>query len=44
MGTFRGIVAYELLVDFENAFQLAVEHLAVDVRQVEIDHRLAVNS
>ncbi len=28
---FAGIVADELLVDFENAFELAVESLGVDV-------------
>ena len=38
------IVADKLLVDFEDAFELAVESLAVDVRQVEIDHRLAVDA
>src|SRR5581483_6259677 len=32
------------LVDFEDAFQLAVENFAVDVGQVKIDHRLAVNA
>ena len=38
------IVADKLLVDFENAFELLVENLAIDVRQVEIDHRLAVDA
>src|SRR6266446_1609307 len=38
------IVADELLVNFEDAFQLAVESLAIDMRQVKIDHRLAVDS
>ena len=38
------IVADKLLVDLENAFELAVEDLAVDVGQVEIDHRLAVDA
>ncbi len=44
MGVSRGIVADELLVDFQNAFELAVESLAVNVRQVEIDHGLAVDA
>src|SRR5207253_3725870 len=38
------IVANKLLVDFEDAFQLAVERLAVNMRQVKIDHRLPVNA
>ncbi len=36
------IDADELLVDLQNAAELVVQRLAVDVRQVEIDHRLAV--
>ena len=43
-GHIARIVAHELLVDFEDAFELAVERGAVDVRQVEIDHRLAVDA
>ena len=43
-GHVAGIVAHELLVDFEDAFQLAVERGAIDVRQVEIDHRRAVDA
>ena len=43
-GNFARVVADELLVDFENAFELAVESLAVDVGEVEIDHRLAVDA
>src|SRR3989441_2897800 len=38
------IIADELFVDFENAFQFAVENLTIDVREIEIDHRLAVDS
>ena len=38
------IVAHKLLVDFQNPFQLPVENLAIDVCQVEINHRLAVNA
>src|SRR6266446_4836508 len=38
------IVADELLVDFEDAFQLAVEYFAVNMRQVKIDHWLAVDA
>ena len=38
------IDADKLLVDFENAFQLAVERLGVDVGEVEVDHRLAVDA
>src|SRR5713101_4444290 len=41
---FARIVPDKLLVDFEDAFQLAVESLAVNMRQVKIDHRLAVDS
>ncbi len=44
MGTSRGIVAHELLVDLQNAFQLLVQDLAVDVGEVEIDHGLAVDA
>ena len=43
-GHFARIVADELLVDFENAFELAVERLAIDVGEVEVDHRLAVDA
>ena len=38
------VIAHKLLVDFENAFQLAVQNLPVDMCQVEIDHRLAVDA
>ena len=38
------IDADELLVDFEDAAELVVQRLAIDVRQVEINHRLAVES
>ncbi len=38
------IVAHKFLVDFENAFQLAIEHLAIDVRQVEVNHRLSIDA
>jgi hypothetical protein len=38
------IVADELLVDFENAFELAIERGAVDVGEVEVDHGLAVDA
>ena len=43
-GRVTGIVADELLVDFENALELAIESGAVDVRQVEIDHRLPIDA
>ncbi len=43
-GHIARVVADELLVDFENAFELAIEGLAVDVGEVEIDHRLAVEA
>src|SRR5205814_1330636 len=39
-----GIVADKLLVDFEDALELAVEGLAIDVGEVEIDHGLAVDA
>ena len=38
------IVAHKLFVDFKNPFQFAVENLAVDVGEVEINHRLAVDA
>ena len=38
------IVANELLVNLENAFELAIEYLAIDVRKVEVDHRLAIDA
>src|SRR5438477_10954762 len=38
------IVAYKLLVNFQNAFELAIESGAINMRQVEIDHRLAINA
>ncbi len=37
------IVAHKLLVDLQNSLQLAVEDGAVNVGQVEVDHRLSVN-
>src|ERR1700744_5725285 len=43
-GDFAWIVSDELLVDFEDAFELAVESLTVYVGQVEIDHGLAVDA
>ena len=39
-----GIDADKLLVDFEDAAELAVERGAVDVREVEIDHGLALET
>ena len=41
---FARIVADKLLVDFQNAFELAVQRFAVDVGEVEIDHGLAVEA
>src|SRR5438270_385835 len=38
------IVADKLFVDLENAFELAVEGGAVNVGEVKIDHRLAVDA
>src|SRR5262249_26055898 len=38
------IVTNELLVNLENAFQLAVERLAVDVCDIEIYHRLPIDT
>ena len=38
------IDADELLVDLENAVELAVQRGAVDVREVEVDHGLAVEA
>src|SRR4030095_9296805 len=43
-GRVAGIVADELFVDLENAFEFLVENLAVDVGKVEVDHRLAVDA
>ena len=43
-GHVAGIVADKLLVNFENAFQLAIENLAIDVGEVEINHRLAIDA
>ncbi len=43
-GNIAGIVADELFVNFQDAFELAIENLAVDVGEVEIDHRLAVDA
>ena len=43
-GCLARIIADEFLVNFENAFQLAVEDLAINMGQVEVDHRLAVNA
>ena len=36
------IDADELFVDFEDAAELAIESFAIDMRQVEINHRLSV--
>ncbi len=44
IGSSRGIDADKLLVNLENAAELAVQRRAVDVREVEIDHRLAVDA
>src|SRR5215813_4368293 len=41
---FTRIVADKLLVDFQNAFELAVQRVTVYVSQIEIDHGLAVNA
>ncbi len=38
------IIADELLVNFEDAFQFAVERFAVDVGEVEVNHRLAIDA
>ena len=43
-GDVARIVADEFLVDFEDAFELAVEGLAIDVGEVEVDHGLAVDA
>jgi len=43
-GDVAWIVADELLVDFENAFELAVEGFAVDVGEVKVDHGLSVQA
>ena len=43
-GMNAGIDADELLVDFQDAFELAVEGLAIDVGEVEIDHGLSVEA
>ena len=40
-GDVAGVVAYEFLVDFEDAFELAAKRGSVDVCQVEINHGLA---
>ena len=42
-GRVAWIVAYELLVDFKYSFKLAVERCAIDVGEIEIDHRLAID-
>src|SRR5205814_1470778 len=34
----------KLLVNFQNAFELAVEGGAINVGEIEIDHRLAINA
>src|SRR5215813_13192267 len=41
---FTRIVADKLFVDFQNAFQLAAQRVAVYVSQVEIDHGLSINA
>ena len=38
------IIAYKLLVDLQDAFQLAVENGRINVGEVEINHRLPINS
>ena len=38
------IVPDELLVNFQNTFQLAIQNLPVNMRQVEIYHRLAIDA
>ncbi len=43
-GDFARVVADELLVDFEDAFELAVQRCAIDVGEVEVDHGLAVDA
>ena len=43
-GLFVRVDADEFFVDFENAAELAVQRGAVDVREVEIDHGLAVDA
>ena len=44
IGHFARVVADELLVDLEDAFELAIEGLAIDVGEVEVDHGLAVDA
>ena len=44
IGSTQRIDADELFVDFENAAELAVQRLTVDVREVEVDHGLAVDA
>jgi len=39
-----GIDTAEFFIDFENAFELAIESFAVDVRNVEIDGSLAIEA
>src|SRR5215471_8231263 len=41
---FTRIVADKLLVNFQNAFQLAIKRVAIYVSQVEIDHGLPINA
>src|SRR5207302_559950 len=43
-GDIARIVTHKLLVNLENAFQLAIENLAVNVRQVEVDHGLTIDA
>ena len=43
-GNFARVIADKLLINFQNAFQLAVENLGIDVSQVEVDHGLAINA
>ncbi len=43
-GLFAGIDAAEFFVDFEDAFELAVESFAVDVGDVEIDSGLSTDA
>src|SRR5579863_7375068 len=43
-GDLARVIAYKLLINLENAFELAVENLGVDVSQVKIDHGLPVDA
>src|SRR5580704_5774476 len=43
-GNFARVIADKLLINFQNAFQLAIENLGIDVSQVEVDHGLAIDA